>query len=331
MTTEGKEFDLIRRLFAPLTSNRPEALRLLDDAAILSPIRDTDIALTTDTLVAGVHFRVEDPPEAAAARCLRSNLSDLAAMGAEPDCYTLAIAVPKGCDESWLDAFAHQLASDQARFSIDLVGGDTVSTPGPMTLTITAMGNMPKGQGIKRSTAAVGDDIYITGTIGDAFLGLAVLQGNIEVLSEEDAAFLKDRFWYPTPRTRIGPPLRGVASAMADVSDGLLADLGHICKASECNAEIILNQIPLSEAARRATRGESDKVVPILGGGDDYELVFAAPPDAQNVLKELEEQSGTPITRIGCVTDQKISTVRLLDGNDCEISHSQSGGYEHAW
>lgn len=331
MTTEGKEFDLIRRLFAPLTSNRPEALRLLDDAAILSPASENDIAITTDTLVAGVHFRVDDPPEAAAARCLRSNLSDLAAMGATPDCYTLAIALPKGCDESWLVSFAQQLASDQAHFAIDLIGGDTVSTPGPLMATITAMGNLPTGQGIKRSTASVRDDVYVTGTVGDAFLGLAVLQGNIESLSEDDATFLKDRFWYPTPRTRVGPQLRGIASAMADVSDGLLADLGHICEASKCGADVFLHQVPLSEASQHVTGRRSEKIVPLLGGGDDYELVFTAPPEARGTLKELEEKSGIPTTRIGCVTEQKPGCVRLLDDNNSEVSPTGAGGYEHAW
>lgn len=331
MTAEGKEFDLIRRLFAPLTSNRPEALGLLDDAAILSPTSDTDLAITTDTLVAGVHFREHDPPEAAAARCLRSNLSDLAAMGAEPDCYTLAIGLPKGLDESWMQSFANQLAADHTRFAIDLIGGDTVSTPGPFMATITALGRIPTGQGIQRSTAIIGDDVYVTGTIGDAALGLSILNGTTDGLGDDVAAFLKDRFWYPSPRTTLGPQLRGLASAMADVSDGLIADLGHICRASRVSAQIHLSHVPLSTAARHVTAEISNGGVPLLSGGDDYELVFTASPDNRPKVEQLGVRGEVPITRIGEIKERDSDAVKVIDDDGGEISQTGTGGYQHDW
>lgn len=330
-TDEGKEFDLIRRLFAPLAANRAEALQLTDDAAVLSPATENDLAITTDCLVAGVHFRPEDPPETVAARALRSNLSDLAAMGAIPDCYTLAIALPSGTGETWLTEFASQLGRDQATFAIDLIGGDTVVTPGPLTVTITAIGRLMPGQGITRSMARIGDDVYVTGTIGDAGLGLAILNAGAGEPDKTDRDFLASRFHYPQPRTTLGSALPGTATAMADVSDGLIADLGHICEASGVGATIRLDLVPFSQAARNALEITETTATSLLCSGDDYELVFTAKPDSRARIEKIQAERGIPITRIGSITDTDDKHVTLLDADGNEVNPGNSGGYVHRW
>jgi len=331
MTDERKEFDLIRCLFAPLAAHRPEALGLLDDAAIIEPDSGQGIAITTDCLVAGVHFFASDPPDSIAARSLRVNLSDLAAMGAVPDSYTLAIAIPENCDNAWLRAFADQLRRDQEQYEIDLIGGDTVSTPGPLTITITALGRLPVGQGVRRSSAVVGDDIYVSGTIGDACLGLSALQKGGDEFDQTTAEYLIDRFRFPSPRTQLGPQLLGKASAMADVSDGLIADLGHICSASGVGADIRLDQIPISDDARRVTGGKQESIMALLGGGDDYELVFTASRDIRSEVQAVGEKCQVAITRIGHICEAKSEQVSLLDEAGEILPISSTGGYEHQW
>ena len=265
------EFEFIARRLRPLATT-PGALALTDDAALLDPAAGRQLVLTKDAMVAGVHFLPDDPPGQIAQKLLRVNLSDLAAMGAAPLGYLLALARPKEISDAWLDEFCAGLAADNAAFGIALLGGDTVSTPGPLTLSLTAIGEVPTGSALLRSGAGPGDDVWVSGTLGDAALGLKVLQGALDV-TEPARTFLIERYRLPQPRLALGQALRGIASAAIDVSDGLVADLGHILETSGVGAALHADALPLSEAARDLP-GARDAA---LAGGDDYELLFTAP------------------------------------------------------
>jgi thiamine-monophosphate kinase len=242
---------------------------------------------------------------------LRVNLSDLAAMGARPLHYLLTSALPKTLDDDWVERFAAGLAEDQRHFAVTLLGGDSVSTPGPAALTLTAIGEVAAGAEIRRRGARPGDRVWVSGTIGDAFLGLKVLRGEYRDLTAEDRAALIRRFQLPEPRTALGPRLAGIAHAMLDVSDGLLADLGHICKASGVGATLRLASLPLSEAARRLVKAEPGLGPQLATGGDDYELLFAAPPEATAAIGRLAGELGLAITEIGII--EAGEGVRLVD------------------
>ncbi|MDF2781719.1 MAG: thiL, partial [Geminicoccaceae bacterium] len=263
------EFAFIAERLRPLAAGSPGALDLADDAALLDPPAGSELVLTKDAMVAGVHFLPDDPPGDIARKLLRVNLSDLAAMGAAPLGYLLALIRPKATAEDWLAEFCRGLAEDQATFGIGLLGGDTVSTPGPLALSLTALGHVPRGAALRRGGAKPGDDIWASGTLGDAALGLKVLQGELEAAPAVGAQ-LVERYRLPQPRLALGQTLRGLASAALDVSDGLLADLGHILETSAVGAEIHAAALPLSPAAR-ALPGVREAA---LAGGDDYELLF---------------------------------------------------------
>lgn len=293
------EFEAIARFFAPLAAGEAGALGLLDDAAVIAPAAGHEFAVTTDMLVAGVHFLADDPPESVARKMLRVNLSDLAAMGATPRAYFLALALPSAVDVAWFEAFSAGLAADQSAFGIALAGGDTTSTPGPLTLALTAIGEVPAGAAIRRSTAAPGEDVWVTGTIGDAALALLVQQGRIEGVDAGDRTALVGRYRLPEPRTRLGPALRGLARSMIDVSDGLLADLGHICETSGVAAEIALADVPLSPAAGRLLSRDPMLAEAAVTGGDDYELLFTASQTARRDIAEAAGRLRVPVSRIG--------------------------------
>jgi thiamine-monophosphate kinase len=296
------EFEIIARYFRPLAGD-PAALGLLDDAAVLVPPPGQDLVLTTDTIVAGVHFLADEAPDLVARRLLRVNLSDLAAMGACPLGYLLNTAFPSAIDEAWIGAFAAGLAEDQARFQISLLGGDTVATPGPLTLTATALGAVAPGRALKRGGAKAGDEVYVTGTIGDGALGLQARRGGLAGLAAAHRASLAHRFLLPEPRLAVGLALSeaagGLASAAADVSDGLVADLGHIGKASGLAATIEWEAVPLSPAARAALAADPALLATILTGGDDYELVLTAGAGSASQLQAVAAGTGVPLTRIG--------------------------------
>ncbi|BBK31819.1 thiamine-phosphate kinase [Stella humosa] len=314
------EFDRIRRHFRPLTANSPGALDLTDDAALLAPSAGHELVVTVDALVESVHFRPEDPPDLVARKMLRVNLSDLAAMGARPLGYVMTTALPLRCGEDWLAAFAAGLATDQAEFAVGLLGGDSVATPGPITLSLTAFGEVPAGAAIRRNGARAGDTVFVTGTIGDGALGLLAPTGRLDFLDEEHRRFLADRYLLPRPRCAVGPALRGIAHAMLDVSDGLLGDLGHITEGSGAAAEIDRDRVPLSPAAGAAVAHDPALWDVVLGGGDDYELLFTASGPVPPMI------AGVPVTSIGRVVAG--SGVRVLDGSGRSLTVAASG-YRH--
>ena len=224
------EFGRIRRFFAPLAG--PGGLGLTDDAALVDCEAGRRLVVTVDAMVEGVHYLPEDPPELVAKKLLRVNLSDLAAKGARPLHYLLTTALPAGFGDDWVEHFAAGLAEDQRRFGVDLLGGDLVATHGPAVLSLTALGDVASGAEIRRAGARAGDRVWVSGAIGDAHLGLRILRGEYPRLDPAERASLVARFQIPEPRTALGPRLAGIAHAMCDVSDGLIADLRHICDAS---------------------------------------------------------------------------------------------------
>lgn len=320
---ERGEFELIRSVFRPLAAGQPGALNLTDDAACLTSPPGHDIVLTADAIVAGVHFLPEDPAEDVGVKLLGVNLSDLAAMGADPLGYLITTNWSKPIDAEWIEAFAKGLGTSQSEHGIGLLGGDTVSSRGPMTLSLTAVGAVPHGQALKRSGARHGDVIYVSGTIGDAALGLALLKGEIEAAAGR-REFLIERYRRPRPRLSLGRALRGLATACIDVSDGLLADLGHILETSSVGADIELTAVPLS-AGDAGEIGVADRIDAVTGG-DDYELLFTVPPSQAQSVAQAAMASGVPITAIGKITTGTGAT--LHDANGKVIS-ARRAGFQH--
>ena len=289
------EFEFIERLLKPLARGYPGALRLGDDAALVDLPVGHELVVAKDAMVADVHFLADDPAELVAGKLLRVNLSDLAAMGAEPLGYLTALARSPTIDDAWLYRFAAGLMADQQRFACHLLGGDTVATPGPLMLSLTILGTVPKGQALLRSGARAGDDIWVSGTLGDAALGLRTLRGL--AVAEEEAMALVDRYRTPRPRLALGKALRGLATAAIDVSDGLVADLGHVLKASGVGAVLDASLLPLSAVAH----GIPGAREAALTGGDDYELLFTAPADRRGAVEGLSGQLDHGLSRIGAV------------------------------
>lgn len=282
------EFSLIARHFLPLAG--PGALGLADDAAVLTPPPERELVLTADAMVAGVHFLPDDPPETVGRKLLRANLSDLAAKGAVPIGYLMTVSTPKDTPDAWFGGFAAGLARDQVAYGVTLLGGDTTSTAGPISLSLTIIGHVAPGTAVLRSGAKPGDEIWVTGTIGDGALGLLVALGK---LADTDG-YLLDRYRLPQPRIGLG--LAGIASAAMDVSDGLVQDLGHLCRAGNVAAEIEADTVPLSDAARAAG---SAWLETCLTGGDDYELLLAVPAHRTVALVAEATRAGILVTRIG--------------------------------
>jgi thiamine-monophosphate kinase len=324
MTRRPSEFDLIAQVFAPLATT-PGAFGLTDDAALLPGRPGYDYIVTTDALVEGVHFIADDPPVSIAKKALRSNLSDLAAKGAEPAGYLLALSLPVSIDMEWLGAFARGLGEDQEIFGVPLLGGDTTSTGGPLTLAITALGFVPAGAMIRRAGAKPGDGVYASGTIGDAGGGLALLKGEGARIAGSGRTHLIERYRVPNPRLTLGSALRGVASAALDVSDGLIADLSHIADVSGVRIAVEAERVPRSPALHALW---GDSVVAILRAvtsGDDYEIAFTA--DSEAKVAQAARATGVPVTRIGRVGEG--SGVVLIDAGGDEIPVTRMG-YTHS-
>jgi thiamine-monophosphate kinase len=325
------EFELIARLFAPLAQRFPDACGLEDDVAylrvaggLLAP--GEELVIKTDALIASVHFLPADPADLIARKLMRVNLSDLAAKGARPLVYTLALMLPDSVDFAWLECFARGLKHDQEEFGFVLVGGDTDRTPGPLSLSLTAIGAIPAGERLLRSAAKVGDAIFVSGTIGDGALGLKAIRGELAGLSSTDSAYLAERYRLPQPRLALGARLRGIAHAAMDISDGLVGDLQHICDASHLGAIVESARIPLSQAGQAVTWMDAALMESVLTGGDDYEILFTAEPSREAALVALGRELGTPITRIGTMEAGK--AVRVIDGEGREMAFAQPG-YRH--
>jgi thiamine-monophosphate kinase len=318
------EFERIARFFAPLAGTG--ALGLVDDVALIDVPQGRQLVLTTDAIIAGIDYLPDDPPDLVARKLLRVNLSDLAAKGAAPLGYLLTTILPPECGEEWLAGFAAGLAQDQAEFAVALLGGDSSATPGPTTLSLAALGTVAAGQAILRRGAQPGDLIYVSGTIGDAALGLRALRGELAGLAAAERDFLADRYHLPRPRLALGQRLVGIAHAMLDVSDGLVGDLNHLAVVSGVAAVIEAALVPLSPAARAALARDETLLSLVLGGGDDYELVFAAPPDAAAAIAALASALALPITMIGRFATG--SGVEVVDGTGRRIELGASG-YRH--
>jgi thiamine-monophosphate kinase len=310
------EFALIARHFQPLAG--PGSLALVDDAAVFAPPANRELVIAADAIVGGVHFLVDDPADLVGKKLLRTNLSDLAAMGAEPLGYLMTVSAPKATPDAWFAAFAAGLAADQKQFGVTLLGGDTTSTPGPISLSLTILGTVRPGQAIRRAGAAPGDAVWVSGTIGDGALGLLAAIGRLD----DPTGTLADRYRLPRPRVKLGKRLHGIVTAGMDVSDGLVQDLGHICRASGCGAEIDAASVPLSDAARDANQLER-----CLTGGDDYELLLAVPPAREAALRQAATETGIPVTRIGrFLAGAPRVTVRAADGAEMRLVR---GGWSH--
>jgi thiamine-monophosphate kinase len=324
-TTRLSEFALIAELFAPLAAAAPGAYGLKDDAATLEVPQGRELVLTTDALVETVHFFADDPTDLIAKKALRVNLSDLAAKGAEPIGYLLALSLPEWVDDAWLRGFAKGLAEDQARFGIALFGGDTTATPGPLTIAVTAFGSAPRGQTLRRGGARIGDKVYVTGTIGDAGAGLA-LRTRPPHLHPADWHHLQSRYRLPQPRVALGPRLIGLASAALDVSDGLIADLGHIAEVSGVSIRVEAARIPLSPALRAHSGEGVETIARAATAGDDYEIAFTALAEAAPELERLARELGTEIHEIGRV---EAGSGVILAGVDGAPIALEKAGFVH--
>jgi len=283
------EFEIIRQYFAPLAANADGAFKLTDDAATIPQTDGFDTVVTTDAIVAGVHFLEDETPANIAAKLCGSNLSDLAAMGAKPVGFTLACAWPKGTSLDTISAFAEGLREWVDDYEFPLLGGDTVSTEGPATFSLTAIGTVATGKCLRRNGAKVGDKVFVTGTIGDGALGLRAAKGELNALEADHLRYLEDRFRRPRPRVNTGLALVGHVNACIDISDGLVQDTSHIAKASEVAIQLDADTVPLSKAAQSALQSDPALLNTILSGGDDYELLFCAPASPNGCDAQVTE------------------------------------------
>jgi thiamine-monophosphate kinase len=310
------EFTRIAKHFAPLAA--VGGLGLTDDAAVVTPPPNRDLVITADAMVAGVHFLPDEAPQNIARKLLRVNLSDIAAMGAAPLYYLLTVSVPRDTPDSWFAGFAQGLAADQARYGVALLGGDSTSTPGPVTVTITMFGHVAPGGALRRNGAKPGDDLWVTGVIGDGVLGLWALRGE---RADPDGS-LVNRYRFPEPR--LGLALAGIAHAAMDVSDGLIQDAGHMARASGVALQLELAKVPLSPAGHAEG---ANFVASGIAGGDDYELLLAAPPDAAAALQAAASAVGVAASRIGRFATGP-AAVHGIDADGSNVGLGR-GGWSH--
>ncbi len=320
---ENSEFDLIQRYFnAQALSRSDVSLGIGDDCALLDVPEGMQLAISTDSLVAGTHFLADADPESVAHKALASNLSDLAAMGAEPAWVSLALTLPTP-DLVWLEGFCRGFFALAQQHNIQLIGGDT--TKGPLSLTLTVQGFVPKGKALLRSGGKVGDGIYVTGTLGDSAAGLACILDAQPTQPLDLVDRLIKRHYYAIPRICTGIGLRGIASAALDISDGIMSDLGHILSRSGVGASIDINQLPLSCDVLDFCRDKIQAQQFALTSGEEYELCFTVPMEKEAQLQLLIASDNVEVTRIGQLTDQ--SGITLWDGD--KPLHWQLHGYDH--
>jgi thiamine-monophosphate kinase len=302
MADESAEDRLIARYFRPLAKS-PGAFGLTDDAAVIAPPAGCDVVLTTDGVIAGVHYFPDDEPENIGRKALRMNLSDLAAKGATPLGFLLSLSLPSGVDETWIAAFAAGLGEDAEHYGCPLLGGDTDHTPGPTSVSIAAFGAVPHGKMVRRSTAKAGDIIMVTGTIGDAALGVLLRRDESLAkswrLSGAMNAHLKQRYLLPKPRNALAKTVLEYASAAMDVSDGLVGDVAKLCRASGVAADIDVARVPLSDAVCNAVAADPGVMETALTGGDDYEIVLTLAPEKLTAFRASVDAAGVATTEIG--------------------------------
>jgi thiamine-monophosphate kinase len=319
---------LIAQYFRPLATH-PGTFGFTDDCSALAPPPGHDLVLKTDGLIAGVHFFPDDPADGVARKALRVNLSDLAAKGAAPLGFLLAIALPKGFSESWLAGFTRGLGEDAQAYGCPLLGGDTDATPGPISISIAAVGTLPHGSMVRRAGAKVGDHVFVSGTIGDAALGLLVRQGKAASWNLDAALsdHLVSRYRLPQPRMALAEAVRVHASAAMDVSDGLAADLAKLCRTSAVSADIEVARVPLSAAAAQALAAAPALIEPILTGGEDYEILCAVPADAVAAFRTAASQADVAVTDIGRIV-AGTEPPRFLDRAGHTLRFARAG-YSH--
>lgn len=322
------EFDLIARVFAPLAGEG--SFGLLDDAASFTPPAGMDLVLTKDALAAGVHFFPDDPWDAVARKALRVNLSDLAAKGARPAGYLLALGLPDGWTDADAEAFGRGLAADQALYGVCLAGGDTIRTPERLTVSVTAIGLVPRGRMVRRGGARPGDRIVVTGTIGDAALGLKLrLDADLGArlgLPEADRAHLLDRYLLPRPRVEAVRAVLDHATGAMDISDGLAGDLAKMAAASGVRIAFDAGAVPLSPAARAAVAADPALLAVALTGGDDYEIAAAVPPGSVGAFISALDAAGIPATVIGAASEGAGLSVTASGGEPLDLG---AGSYVH--
>lgn len=309
------EFDLIERYFAPLSMDG-----LKDDGAVLSVPEGFELAVSSDVLNEGVHFPFGEAPHYIAHKALRVNLSDLASMGAKPLCYQLGLALSSVCDESWLAAFSKALSEDQALFDVKLLGGDTTSTKSGISISMTAMGLVPKGEAVKRGGAKEGDVLVLSGSVGNALIGLDILRDDVV---SADEAYLLECYRKPTPRVALAETLRANVHAAADISDGLIADAGHIAKASGLACRIDLDAVKFSDAAQAQIDAGRYSALDLMAGGDDYELAMAIAPEKLDDFMSDAALHGIHPQVIGCF--EKGSGITVVDGQGQAIAIDKAG------
>jgi len=300
MADGSAEDRLIARHFAPIAMH-PGALGLSDDAAFIKPPAGCDLVLKTDAVIGGVHFFDDDAPQTIASKALRVNLSDLAAKGAKPLGFLLSLALPAGIDDRWLGNFAEGLRSDAVLYGCPLFGGDTDRTPGPITISIAMFGSVPEGTMVRRAGAKAGDRVFVSGTIGDAALGLAVRKGQDWKLSETQRQHLLARYLLPQPRNALAEAVRTHASAAMDVSDGLAGDFAKLCRESRVGATVEAERVPLSDAAKAVIAADPATLETAITGGDDYEIVCTVPPRKADSFKTAAQAAKVQVTEIATV------------------------------
>nr|AFT64053.1 thiamine-monophosphate kinase [alpha proteobacterium D323] len=327
------EFSLIERYFAPLATSAG-AVHLQDDAAVFAPDTGCELVVTKDMLMAGVHFFENDPPFEVAQKALGVNLSDLAAKGAEPKGYLLGLGLSKDIGEEWVAEFCRGLKLVQDQFQIDLLGGDTISCPHGPLLSITAFGQVPTGQVVRRNEAVAGALLYVTGTIGDAALGLQLrlneeLADKLE-LSVEQHDFLLNRYLLPQPRVGAAQALRDYAVAAMDVSDGLVADLGHMCRTSHVQASVKLESVPLSDAASAMIAKDAAFLETAITGGDDYEILAAVMPENAEAFEVALQEADLRCVQIGVLGAADVSKKEIaLSLNGETYALHGAAGFRH--
>lgn len=324
------EFGIIARYFAPLATDTA-ALGLRDDTAVLRPPEGQEIVLSCDTVVAGVHFRESDPPDTIGHKALAVNLSDLAAKGARPYVYLLALSLPAKPLAAWLEGFTEGLRALQERAGTCLAGGDTTQAPGPVSITVTVLGLVPQGHAVLRHGAKRGDRLYVSGTIGDAYLGLRLLEepalAKTWGLTTQDSAFVIDRYQRPAPRSELALVVRNFAQAAIDVSDGLVLDIEKLAQVSHVRAAIEASAVPLSPVAKKAVRHEPKLLETLIAAGDDYEIVAAVPEASAKAFEAEAHVTAVPVTPIGLIEDGE-GEVRVL-GRDGKPLRLARKGFSH--